>query len=76
MYKQAVASQLLTLDFVSLTLNLLGTSRGNQGKRLDDIVVLCNQPAEQGAVVQHASCRRLLVFIAVDRTPVMVVSQA
>ena len=33
---------------MSLALNFLGTRRGNQGKRLDDIVVLSNQPAEQG----------------------------
>ena len=54
---------------MSLTLNLLGTSRGNQEKRLDDIVVRSYQLAEQDAVLQHASCRTLLVFILVPRTP-------
>ena len=67
--KKFVQSKLLTLDFVSFTLNFLGTSRGNQEKRLDDIVVRSYQPAEQDAVLQHASCRTLLVFILVPRTP-------
>ena len=31
---------MLALDFVSVTLNFLGTSRGNQEKLLDDILVL------------------------------------
>ena len=31
---------MLTLDFVSVTLNFLGTSRGIQEKLLDDILVV------------------------------------
>ena len=55
--KNFAQSELLTLDFGSVTLTFLGTRRGNQGKRLDDIV-LSNQ---QGGVLHHPSCQTILV---------------
>ena len=49
---------LLTLDFVSLTLVFLESSRGSREKRLGDMIVLGNQ---QGRILHRASCHTILV---------------